>query len=147
MFGVIITIILLLRPSKIWCFCLAVAVPATIVGLLFEYYYNKKLSGFKVHAKSFLLALGASALFFLFNRWSSLHGLLGLLIYVVLIAGYKMYKQKEFLGNAKARLEVMIFGFPARKRWREDLGFTSEKISAIKKSKKNAKNLRRRLRR
>ena len=131
-FTVIISVLILVKPSSIWGFCLLIASLSVVSSAIFDLIFKKKLSGWFTYVKSFGMAAFASALFYLFNRWSSAHGIWGLVIFVVLVAGYKMWKQKEFVGASKAGLETMIFGYPASQKQRDNAGLTKAAVDKIR---------------
>jgi hypothetical protein len=138
-FGIIITLMIVLGRYLHWLL-LAVVISAfnNLFGIIIKIISNNGFQNlglsFKDQFFSFLKTFVVVSIFLWLNSYSAKHGVYGLIAIVLLLSFYKMWQSREFLGRSKAELEIMIWGFPARKKWRNKLGFSDESVRLIKES-------------
>jgi hypothetical protein len=72
------------------------------------------------NAKSYVKLTITILCFFLLIRFLGLYGLIGFIATILLLAGYKIYKSRQFFMETIRNLETMIFGKPLDKKKESD---------------------------
>lgn len=136
MFVFILGLFFFLSPYLIWyLLALVISVVMSVISIVVKLFSGLKLVPKKLFfgwLKSFAFLL----IILYLNRWSVRHGVWGLIIIVLLLSAYKMWRSWDFLGRGKAEIEILIFGFPLRRKWRDRLGYSDEYVDGLKKANK-----------
>ena len=119
---IIIVSVLLARPDTWYKFAGLVAILSLTISTLIavlnktKIYMKKTLVSF---GKTFIIMSILYIATIYFKGW----GVLGLIITVVGIAAWKMYQQRDFVSEAKANIEVLMFGQPQTLKMRKKMGY------------------------
>lgn len=132
-FLVIVAVVFFLSRWLVWWqLALCIAAATSLISIGTKLYWRKQLYWRELafgFAKTLAVALGVLFL----AGWSAKYGLLGLVGFVVVVAVVRMVQQREFLGRSKAEIECMIWGYPARQKWRNRMGFSQEHVREIRR--------------
>ena len=117
-YAVIIAALLYFRPSQWWGSGLLVAVIGTVMSIINALIFKNDLKPWQL-AKSFAtMFITISVIHFIWVRLES-HGWIALAVYICGLAWWKMWKQREFVGAEKAKIEILLFGEPQSKKWKK----------------------------
>jgi len=119
--AIIITIILV-KPDNWYTMSGLITVITLSISSLYKV-YNKERLKFKQIIKTALRTFTIVSIIYLIIKYLNEFGIIGVILGIIGIAIWKMWRARDFLSEQKAKIEIMMFGEPQTLSVRKKMGY------------------------